>query len=238
MKKNRLAFVFISALFSFFLIRCSSEKTDKDICSLNGLSYAEKNLVCKLIATMNKEKIGKEPLENFNSETFYYIKFLDSVREDKVKPISDEYAAMLRNNYDTKRIKIERLYVGQMQQSRNEAGRMEEHDACSVWIPIDDFAPFFGQLLDREIIKDTKVGMKIVFGSYPYDSHDATFPDSTSGRSTVYFVGTYDTIPHEQSYFVTRHKEIKDLSIPVPVKGGFQSQLNHGTLCPDSCTAP
>lgn len=222
----------------------NTEKVDTSAQCLKGLSPDEKVLIAKLISGMRKERKDNPGIFDQNTTVYEYTSYFESLKDATVEPIDPDYAALLRKNYDGKRARLEPLLRGQIREMQRGANR-EPRDASSVWVAADEFAPFFGQLLKYQFDSSTKTGVKIVFGSYPYNklrddmvlNGARTNRDSLSGRNTVYFVGTFDSKPETPGYFVTRHREIKGLSMPIPViqNGGFQ-YLNHGTLCPDSCT--
>jgi hypothetical protein len=244
---NKGHYLFGIAIISMLLlINCKnnrSQDTDKDDC-FSGLTQDEKALLNKIIGNMKKDK-NDSAIIGDNSVSYFYFNYFDKIRAYKIQPIEPAYAQELVTNYDGKRQTIETLRPDRIRQERS-GSTMKARDASSVWSSVDEFGPFFSQLIEFQIRNETKVGMKIVFGSYKWDPKDSdmtgsarTYGDSLSGRNTVYFVGTYDTVAKQNDYFVTRHKEIKDLSSSIPVVGyRVGSVINHGTLCPDSCSTP
>lgn len=246
MKRYRIYLLALWPAFALLIMASCTNSED----AFKGLNPSEKKLVQKIIADMNtdkekfKDSVG---FENLNSETFTFLDYIDKANAAPTQPIDEDYAKVLRDNYNSKKGIIEIAIPDQMRHVRNPQGRTVATDASSVWVAVDEFAPYFTKLIQYENKNNTRTGMQIVFGSYPYDENrdnemNGTVRknlDTLSGRNTVYFVGTYDSLPGSKDYFVTRHKELKKLSLPIPVKGPPMSGfLNHGTLCPDSCVNP
>ena len=124
-----------------------------------------------------------------------------------------------------------------------------ERDTRSVWIPTREFYTFVADLIRYEADHENVVtGIEMAFGSYPYDKtkddeREGHLPagrrvngDSLSGRSTLYFLGTYDTTKQQLYYNVLNHKKIPNKITAFGIKSSEGEYYNHGTLCPDSCS--
>jgi hypothetical protein len=238
MKKS---FYFFIALLLFIisstvLLSCKSKQTDD---CFKGLTSDERKLIKKIMKDMNsnKKSLG---LVNENSKTYKYVNFFYAGKP--FNRIKKTYADMLSRNYDFKRKFIE---LARRDQMRGNNGKAE--DTRSVWIPTDEILLFIAELVNYEAATDTLTGINIVFGSYPYEKvkDDMTDPvtgarihsDTLSGRTTLYFVGTADTT-NLKDYNVKRHKIIENFITGYGMKtAGGGKYYNHGSLCPDSCTA-
>lgn len=250
MKKYFIAFFLATSLF-FLLISCKTGTGAADPCfEIDDceLSESEKQLIRKIMNDMcNDKKNNTASLYGDNSKSYFYFHYLDSIRPKKVEPIELRFANKLIKNYDAKRGHIEVSRPDRLRHEQQSVGTgIKARDASSVWVSVDEFAPYFGELIQYQLDNSRKVGMKIVFGSYEWDPRDSeiaggirTHGDTLSGRNTVFFVGTYDTERGRSDYNVKRHREMRfqspGASHEIMLKG-FNPIVNHGTLCPDSCT--
>lgn len=201
--------------------------------SFADLDSGRKVLVLQIIEDLRNPK-----------ETEYYTKLL--AQPFLMQQIDTVYARKLRDNY-AKKVKLIALYYnGTMSVSQN---LRHDTDSRFVWLPADALVSFTQKILKYGADNNTVTGMKIVFGSYPYDPNDDQIVnhvringDTLSGRTTVYLVGTYDTMPDPNSkYNAYRQKEILNISTAIKtmdLKGMIPDYENHGTLCPDSCSNP
>lgn len=157
----------------------------------------------------------------FSNGDILYQRLKAILRPNNLDPIDIAEADMLFDNAVPK--------LRKLQQGNRDLNRQLE--TRSILVSVDKLKELVDSLATLQIITGHKTGVRVVFGSYPFES--GRTEQEKSGRLTVFFVGTMDTIP-SQTFTPGSHRDMT-LFKPQSQVGLIIMPRNHGDLCPNAC---